>query len=102
MIDLCKVPLPYTFLLKILSMSHNINSKCAMRCWTCHTPLRPQDGVELHGSVAIEQFLCQTCGRHWYGGERLRPQMATDTPLTQSLDVAPTDVSNEPDDTGRC
>jgi hypothetical protein len=33
-------------------------------CWTCHTPLSPRNGVELHGGVSIEQLICQSCGRH--------------------------------------
>ena len=60
------------------AMYQNVDNKHSMRCWTCHTPLTPQNGVDLHGGVSIEQFICQTCGRHWYGGERPRPKLTAD------------------------
>ena len=60
------------------AMNQNVDNKHSMRCWTCHTPLTPQNGVDLHGGVSIEQFICQTCGRHWYGGERPRPKLTAD------------------------
>ena len=61
-----------------------------MRCWTCHTPLMPQRGVELHGGISIEQFVCQTCGRTWYGGHRPR------LPVTSNAPVAQFPVSTKP------
>jgi hypothetical protein len=68
-------------------MSQNIDSKRLMRCWTCHAPLTPQNGVELHSGVSIEQFMCHSCGRHWYGGERPRPNVPADAPAIQSPSV---------------
>ena len=80
-------------------MSQNIDSKRSVRCWTCHTLLTPQHGVELHGGVSIEQFICQTCGRHWYGGQRPRQTLGPDGPSTESNllatpDALPKDSSN--------
>ena len=72
-------------------MSQHNDSKRAMRCWTCNTLLTPQHGVELHGGVSIEQFTCETCGRHWYGGVRPRPI------LDQSTPAIPTDPTDQTD-----
>jgi len=78
-----------------LEMSQNINGKPSAWCWICHTALMPANGVELHGGVSIEQFVCHTCGRHWYGGERRRPKIAIDVPDTQST-LLKADENSEP------
>jgi hypothetical protein len=79
----------------IEAMSPNVDSKRAMRCWTCHTALTPQNGVELHGGVSIEQFVCQTCGRHWYGGQRPRQPLGAAAPSTEIQSSDPTECINE-------
>jgi hypothetical protein len=33
----------------------------------------------------IEQFICETRGRHWYGGVRPRPILAKSTPAIPTL-----------------
>lgn len=66
-----------------------------MRCWTCHTVLTPANGVELHGGVSIEQFICHTCGRHWYGGERPRQTIPADPPVIDSS-LVDVDENNAP------
>jgi hypothetical protein len=43
--------------------------------------------------MGVSQFICQTCGRHWYGGQRPRPTPTTDAPLTVSPLVAATEAA---------
>ena len=68
----------------ISEMSQNVHSNRLMRCWTCHASLAPRNGVELHSGVAIQQFVCTSCGRHWYGGERARAQNSADAVVIDS------------------
>jgi hypothetical protein len=78
-------------------MSQDLDSKRRIRCWACRTPLLPQNGVEPHGGVSIEQFICKTCGRHWYGGERQRPPCAAELSSIPSALTPPAGTSsNEP------
>jgi hypothetical protein len=40
-------------------------------------------------------FICHTCGRHWYGGERRRPKIVIDAPDTQAT-LLKADENSEP------
>jgi hypothetical protein len=43
------------------------NPKITFRCWKCHCPLRPKDTTDLRSGVSIQQYVCLSCGRRWYG-----------------------------------
>ena len=52
------------------------NKQDAVRCWKCDGPLSPETAIDLNSGVSIQQFICFSCGRRWYRGERPRPAIA--------------------------
>jgi RNase P subunit RPR2 len=43
------------------------NPKSTLRCWKCHSPLRPEITADLRSGGSIQQYVCFNCGRRWYG-----------------------------------